>query len=95
MSEKVILIATHFDDNLEIATMPWAVGTAALANARLENSSAMDRMVSSGNAKTSTPAIFASRNRMLASLPEISVSDTKRPPKMYSLTWMHPRMWSW
>jgi predicted peroxiredoxin len=31
MSEKVILIATHFDDNLEIATMPWAVGTAALA----------------------------------------------------------------
>ena len=28
---KVILIATHFDDNLEIATMPWAVGNAALA----------------------------------------------------------------
>jgi len=28
---KVVLIATHFDDNLEIATMPWAVGNAALA----------------------------------------------------------------
>ena len=28
---KVVLISTHFDDNLEIATMPWAVGNAALA----------------------------------------------------------------
>jgi predicted peroxiredoxin len=28
---KVLLISTHFDDNLEIATMPWAVGNAALA----------------------------------------------------------------
>jgi uncharacterized protein len=28
---KVLLISTHFDDNLELATMPWAVGNAALA----------------------------------------------------------------
>ena len=28
---KVLLVSTHFDDNLEIATMPWAVGNAALA----------------------------------------------------------------
>jgi predicted peroxiredoxin len=28
---KVLLISTHFDDNLEVATMPWAVGNAALA----------------------------------------------------------------
>jgi len=28
---KVLLISTHFDDNLEIATMPWAIGNAALA----------------------------------------------------------------
>lgn len=28
---KVLLISTHFDDNLEIATMPWAIANAALA----------------------------------------------------------------
>ena len=28
---KVLVISTHFDDNLEIATMSWAVGNAALA----------------------------------------------------------------
>jgi predicted peroxiredoxin len=28
---NVLLISTHFDDNLEIATMPWAIGNAALA----------------------------------------------------------------
>ena len=28
---KVLFVSTHFDDNLEIATMPWAVGNAALA----------------------------------------------------------------
>lgn len=28
---QVLLISTHFDDNLEIATMPWVIGNAALA----------------------------------------------------------------
>jgi len=28
---RVLFVSTHFDDNLELATMPWAVGNAALA----------------------------------------------------------------
>ena len=28
---SVLFVSTHFDDNMEIATMPWAVGNAALA----------------------------------------------------------------
>ena len=31
MMSGVLFVSTHFDDNLEIATMPWAVGNAALA----------------------------------------------------------------